>query len=382
MALRSLLCTDARGSMLYAFAVMHEPITQHAPDVLATLTSPEVRVPPGWMIGASTRLLDSWTPMLEVIRVPAIRYERGAVTVSLNRNSEVFEDCSVGGGRRALNTFTARMKRTVRHHGLILDLRFDSCANLAHACIQTGPIALAARAVAQEKLGRDDLVLIVRGDTPDHYATVLELLGFRCVRSMNRFIGDVLRVEVRGVAALESLARQWIPTHVAAALHERQPGLGPRIFISRRGSRFIRNESEISSLLGKRGFRTVYLEDHPPMQQLAALCQAERIVAVHGAALGPLLLRSSPGTAPQLKLVEVFGPGYVAQMGRLMSVLVGFDWIGVRGRIMPEVVRDLDVRIKPRSHQASSFFLDPRSLEIALDTIETCNGEPSYQVVM
>jgi hypothetical protein len=350
-------------------------------SILATMMAPELRIPAGWMVGASTRLLDAWSPMIEVIRVPAITYKTSEIVVRLDKNSETFQVTSSPIGRR-LKKLKAHAKPPVSQNGLILDLRFDSCKNIAHACIYTGPIALTARAVVEKALGREDIVLIVREDTPEYYTGVLDLLGFHFIRSSDRFIGDILRVEANGVGVWERIAKQWLPGKVAESLSTEYPGLGPKIFISRRGSRFIENEGEIKLILEPSGFRTIYLEDYPPMQQLAAVYQAEQIVAIHGAALGPLLLRGAAGTPRPLKLVEIFGPGYVAQMGRFMASIVGFDWIGIRGKIKPEVVRDLDVNSKPRSHQSSSFYLDPKSLQLALDAIENGHGEPKYQVLM
>jgi hypothetical protein len=66
-------------------------------------------------------------------------------------------------------------------------------------------------------------------------------------------------------------------------------------------------------------------------------------------------------------VIEVFGAGYSVDMYRRYAAVMNGHWCGVRGQITPEIIRDLDMKSEARAHQASSFRIDPETLEMALE---------------
>jgi len=138
--------------------------------------------------------------------------------------------------------------------------------------------------------------------------------------------------------------------------------------------RQIENEREITDLLAARGFQKVYFEtgEMPVLEQWRTIAQAREIVAIHGAGLTPMVfnphgLARPTGDLGGLRIVEIFGAGYFVDFNRRLAAVMNARWRGVRGQITPEIIRDMDFRGGGRVHQASSFRIDPQTIEMALD---------------
>ena len=80
-----------------------------------------------------------------------------------------------------------------------------------------------------------------------------------------------------------------------------------KLYISRAKAknRQIINEAEVSDLLTKRGFKTVFLEEMSVLEQVAIFNRAEIVVAPHGSGLTNIVFCS-----PDTKIVEIFSPNY------------------------------------------------------------------------
>ena len=99
-------------------------------------------------------------------------------------------------------------------------------------------------------------------------------------------------------------ALNWLrKTFLSSASNSR---LAERIFISRgmAKSRRIVNESQIEEILARHGFRKVFLERLPILEQFSLFSTASHIIAPHGAGLSNLAF-SSKGT----KVLELFATG-------------------------------------------------------------------------
>lgn len=81
-----------------------------------------------------------------------------------------------------------------------------------------------------------------------------------------------------------------------------------KIYVSRARSqhRQLINEAEVSSLLERQGFKTVYLEEMSVLEQVATFANAKVVIAPHGSGMTNLVFCS-----PDTKIVELFSPNYV-----------------------------------------------------------------------
>ena len=227
---------------------------------------------------------------------------------------------------------------------------------------------------AAEVAGRDwsDARLLLPKKTPGYILDLAALFGIQTVCTRKTVRGEGLAFHATPWTSLRSARAAWaaLPRPQAAlaqALAEApDPGLPRKVFISRKSTRALENATEIEAWLGDRGFETVYPEDLPVLDQMRLFRDADEIVAVHGAALAPLLY-CTPGAGPR-RLVEILPVGHMTDVYRDMAAAVDCDWIGVQGRIKPGYVAGLyDLDTPFTQHSLDSFEVDPASLEMAFD---------------
>jgi capsular polysaccharide biosynthesis protein len=96
-----------------------------------------------------------------------------------------------------------------------------------------------------------------------------------------------------------------------------------KIFISRAKStkRRLSNENELWSLLSKKGFKKVYLEDMSLQDQVGTFYNASWIMGVHGAGFTNLCF-SKAGA----QIIEIFSPSYVNQCFWTIASQVGLEY--------------------------------------------------------
>jgi capsular polysaccharide biosynthesis protein len=115
-----------------------------------------------------------------------------------------------------------------------------------------------------------------------------------------------------------------------------QPGPPRRIYISRTGTRRIRNEEELLAHLP--GFERVFPERLTVREQADLFASAECVVAPHGAGLTNLIF-----CRPATRVVEIFSPNYVNYCCRNLARHNGLDYtelIGAGKRRATDLVRD------------------------------------------
>jgi capsular polysaccharide biosynthesis protein len=145
-----------------------------------------------------------------------------------------------------------------------------------------------------------------------------------------------------------------------------------RIFLSRRGTRSLLNEGEVEALLSARGFTKIYAEDLTLDEQFALWREATDVVAIHGAGMAPMQYRSPD--APTFRLVELAPVGWMTRWFGIMCEQVGGKYIGVRARSLPEYIDALYDPAPFLNRCDDDFAIDPRSLEVALETIAKDSG--------
>jgi capsular polysaccharide biosynthesis protein len=124
--------------------------------------------------------------------------------------------------------------------------------------------------------------------------------------------------------------------------------------------------AEVEACLAPHDYTTIHAEDLSPADQMRLFREAEAMVAVHGAALAPLLYVPPGGRLRQL--VEILPVGHMTDVYRVMAEQVGVGWTGVRGRIKPKHVEPAYRIGTPfKRFSLDSFEVDIVALERALD---------------
>ena len=141
-------------------------------------------------------------------------------------------------------------------------------------------------------------------------------------------------------------ALNWLrKTFLSSASNSR---LAERIFISRSmaKSRRIVNESQVDEVLARHGFRKVFLERLPILEQFTLFSTASHIIAPHGAGLANLAF-SSEGT----RVLELFARGSLNACYWTLS-----NYVGVKYQCLLEFA-DQDNKIQ------NNIRIDPDGLD-------------------
>lgn len=343
---------------------------------------PGYDIPESLVFAHSTKMHDAWMALPERIVTPATRVEPFVLTIKVaDRNTG-----ELGYLRPTRNPIRLlKRRRTIDMSGrFIYDARYQIDSNMGHYLIVTVARILAARRRLSEELGEDVVIHTILRERPLSMAIqVFEALDLPVIATEANVTGRVVTVGSKD-PVVRSNGRFQDREHLCGLIPELYKGIrrtlqleGPafdKIFISRKTSRRVENEQEISDLLASRGFHKVYFESDElsVLDQWRIIAKAREIVAIHGAgltsmALNPHGLDRPEGDLSGLRVTELFGAGYFVPFNRELAASLNASWRGVRGRITPKIVRDMDFRGGGRVHQASSFRVDPKALELALE---------------
>ncbi|MEM9177722.1 MAG: glycosyltransferase family 61 protein [Myxococcota bacterium] len=246
---------------------------------------------------------------------------------------------------------------------LAFEMRFYYMGNFAHLVHDViAPVRLIEQVLAADpEIGDSPIHVILPKNAPALAMRVLDAAGLPYVCTDGR-------VRARHLTISQDLNIAHLP-HLARQPYD--PGAEPtpeRVYVSRRGERVVLNEEAVVAFLEKEGYVRVFMEDHPIERQWALLAKAREVVGIHGAGLSSLgfSIQRAQGEGPRFRLVELFSPGFSSTCFRLYAGVLGGSWVGVRGRITPEVVRDLDLLGHARAHDMASFEVDLDALGEAL----------------
>jgi Glycosyltransferase 61 len=353
-------------------------------EVELKIPVPGYLVPESMVFGHTTRLLDSWTPEPERIVRPALEVSSAEIVIRAFKGN-TFEH---GTQKRTKNLARMlRRRQTLSMEGrYIYDSRHDTDRNIAHHIDSHAARVLLAREKLKAALGRDVQIHLILRSGAIHFAQALHhLLGIPVITTDARVEGTIVqicnsrvdtRVEGKVIQTGGSSATNPLLPEIFGEFQNvtGADGTHEKIFISRKGSRTVSNETEITDLLESQGFQKVYFEDISVSEQCRVFGNAREIISIHGAAMAFLVFNRNGLARPRgdfsgLRLIELFGAGYLSDMYRRMAAVMNAHWCGVRGKIKADDVRDLDERNLPRAREKSSFRIDPLTLKMAIDHV-------------
>jgi hypothetical protein len=352
---------------------------------------PSFTIPQSMTFAHRTQIGHVWTPVQERILLP--EQAIGPARMDLR----VFDGDT---GQLGVSHPTKNPLRMLRRRQMldmtgmyIADGRGYDERNIAHHILNICSSLLLAKKLMETELGRPVKIhLVFRPNASRITREVYRLLGIPVIFTDARVKGrivDTYRLTHPNVCVDGELLHRGgcqllgILPELYGVYPFSKPAAGSpeKIFISRRSSRRISNELEIRQMLEDSGFKTCYFEEIPIPEQWGLVAGAYEIVAIHGAAMSALVfnrfgLSQAPGDRSGLRVIEVFGPGYCVDVYRHLTAVLNGHWCGVRGQIRPEVVRDLDLKLKYHAHLWTPFRVDPKTIEMALKYSETaCHSQ-------
>jgi len=337
------------------------------------LDVPALTTDPLWMIGPRSLFADRISPDLEFIVVPP----RQAPALKGRWEADPAPRTTADYRSRKDKVLPWRAAQAAKatpklpEGCYLLDIRDRDLANWSHALNQGLVLALKARDLCREH-GAPDPVIVVTTTCFSKVVGFFEKLGFGVLRTDEAVTAPLITYTEDRRTVLRYFNRAWAEPHLgtlADAIAGHDPGVGRSIFISRRDGRAIANIDVIQPMLEARGFDTVYPEEHSLEVQFQMIHRAERIVAIHGAGLAPLLFRRDE--QGPLQFVEIFSASHITPFFKELSSHVNCDYRAVRGVPDPATLpAAYDPETSPRefakSHSLRPFQVDPVSLEVAL----------------
>jgi len=323
------------------------------------------RVDAAWLITAASFLIDRIVPNCERIHLPAHEVHGGV----LSYGHGALLPPSMPKGR--LNAMRAwRSPQTISApHEHVIDLRRNTPTNWAHFLNNHLPIVFLI--CTRLEIDPRRVLLVLPEDTPDYIRGAAAMFGLEILATEAQIEGRGLLFEANPWTGIRPMRQTWVDTafvrETLARLGTRADKDAPRrIFLSRKETRAPSNEAEIMEWLRPKGFVKIYPEELRPEQQFQLFQQAESMVAIHGAGLAPLLYLQPGGRLRHL--IEVLHAGHMTDVYRVMAHQIGTSWIGVRGRLKPEYVKDAyDFGGAYKAHSLDNFDVDVSALELAFD---------------
>lgn len=320
------------------------------------------------MFGYPSATIDRFAPGVEEVYLPAATSLEGELKLELDIDNISTSDPSTQSRSSRIKGLFTKERRTLDRGQIGLDLRVKSPQNWAHAI--TNHLALSLLIKAMLKDLDAPLVAIFPANISNKILDIFHLSGFLCLATDAPVEGIICKyslepwISIRGERC--GIIRSGLKDSELVEKLTRTNISEDKIFLSRRTTRTITNEAEVVKYLEQRGFKTIYAEDYSPLEQLAYIVNAREIISVHGAALGPLIIRSAVEGLSNYKLIEIFSPAHVTNVWRLIASQQGASWAGVRGRVWPKLV-------EPNANfvtNMSSFDVSIDSLESAMSSLE------------
>ena len=337
---------------------------------------PDYRVGPGQLITARSYMIDRFVPDCEIISLPEKTVAGGKLQF---RRGKVSLPAVAPKGRAARLRHSMWPKAHQHIDGKILfDLRHHGPDNWAHFLNNHLPIVF--RLCEEASIGWGDVLLVTPADIPAYIRAGAAVFGFETLPTDAAVSGEGIAFEMTPWTAIRTERAAWVRRPGILEAIRTAPSSGPalpqRAFLARRDTRVIANMHDIEPCLAARGYETIYVEDLSAAGPLRRVQDATEIVAVHGAALAPLLY--VPPEGPLQHLTEILPVGHMTDVYRVMAHQVGISWIGVRGKIKPDYVT-ASYRLGDafKDFSLDSFEVDVVALEQSLDLAQgarRCNS--------
>ncbi len=335
--------------------------------------------PPLWIIGPRSYFADRAVPLLEVSAVPARSFSKKTLQLTGRQNPSATRNYT-GRKDRIIHPIRTSKHLQVDPDRYYVDLRIFGIRNWSHFLNQALPVAVFIKDHLS-KLAQQEPVFILNENVFSAITELMERIGLRFIRTNRAVTASQVKVEYSDSSVIDHFARDFLSSlsgDIDALVDEVPKTSGEAVFFNRKPPhRSIVNDEEIGQLLSEAGFVEYFMEDYSAAEQIAITLRASKIVAIHGAALAPLIFRNE--SHGPLQLFEIVNPGHVVPLFRGMVAGLPCTYRMVRGIPDAEMVSDAFSDVAnpsmqfTRKHSLKQFRLDPSSLKFAFDSVNDAN---------
>ena len=321
-------------------------------------------VPSNLMISPRSYQADRIVAKTEIVLTPDTNYAEQRINVM---SSEAVSTCETDYQKKS---FWARFNKDplmIVEDVTLFDCRFNSPNNWAQ--FQLYHLVSFYFCINSMLLKPSNVKLILPKNINKNIVELLDLLELEYLITDAPIKGKFLTFDRSKILDLVPVRRQLIEKYALDNLlkvDELNTLVNfEKIFISRRKTRALINEDEVSEYLNKLGYKTIYAEDFTAIEQHYLFRNAKSIITIHGAALGPLAY--TPLNTQLDHVIELMPVGHTVYPFRDTCYFNGIYWIGVRGKIKESYIKHIyDLKQPFLKYSLDSFAIDILSLEQAL----------------
>lgn len=334
---------------------------------------------PLWILGPRSYFSDRAVPLGDIIAVPARSFDSSFLRLSGTKIATATRRYH----RRIEKLLRPKQSQQEiegevgRYH---VDLRVFGLGNWSHFLNKALPIAILVRDQLAH-LNQKAPIFILDEAVFKAITDVMERFGLSFIRTNAAVKAALVQIDFSTPEIIDHLSRSILEP-LSSEVDEMINGVTAppcdAIFLNRRPPlRSLINSDEIKERLVSEGYVEVFMEDHSAEEQIALILRASRIVAIHGAALAPLIFRTKGHG--RLELIELVPPGHVVPFFRDMISDLPCFYRMVRGIPDASMTADAFANVDTPSmqftqaHSLKPFAVDPASLQFAMDSVEDDN---------
>jgi len=324
----------------------------------------KITVPSTVMITPRSYQADRIIAKTDIVITPETNYAEQSITVILSDADSV---CETDHRKKSILARFNKEPDIVIEDVLLFDCRFNSPNNWAQ--FQLYHLVSFYFCIDSMDIKPNNVKLVLPKNINKNIVELLDLLGQEYLITDATIQAKFLTFDRSKILDLVPVRRQLIEKYALNSLtnidESNIPIMGDKFFISRRDTRALINEDEVSEYLNKLGYKTIYAEDFTATEQHFLFRNAKSIITIHGAALGPLAY--TPLNSQLDHVIELMPVGHTVYPFRDTCYFNGIYWIGVRGKIKESYIKHIYDLKKPfLKYSLDSFAIDILSLEQAL----------------
>ena len=381
-------CTKTRHHKEAALSVMRAQASVNAYQETTLANLPEFEIvieepgyvrEPVWMIGPRSYFADRAVPFVEISATPARRFDGESLRID-GKNEVRSTQSFLGRREQILRRFRSRKIPNVEEGVYYVDLRIFGLGNWSHFLNMALPLSIFIKNYVSKLGGRTSVIInekVMRPITElldifsmdyisTDYSVKAPLIDIKF--SNGSLSGSVIHKRARDFLAPVSGDFDLLDGRIPLNKYN-------KVFLNRKApSRFLINNEEVKKFLTEIGYQELFMDEYGADEQIAIIRQASSIVAIHGAALAPLIfreLRHGP-----FNFIEIAPPGLVDPFFREMVASLSCKYRMVRGVPDASMVDDAYLNVESPSmifslkHSSRQFKIDLLSLSFALQSMD------------